>query len=64
MTTNMGSEVSKQELLATLTAEHRRLDAELQQLERRRALTPAERDAVARLKKQKLLTKDRIARLS
>jgi uncharacterized protein YdcH (DUF465 family) len=47
-----------------LTAEHRRLDAELQQLERRRALTPTERAAIARLKKQKLLTKDRIARLS
>lgn len=58
------TEVSKQELLAELTAEHRRLDAELQQLERRRALTPNERDAIARLKKQKLLTKDRIARLS
>jgi len=58
------TEVSKQELLAELTAEHRRLDAELQQLERRRALTPTERDAIARLKKQKLLTKDRIARLS
>jgi uncharacterized protein YdcH (DUF465 family) len=64
VTTNTSSEVSKQELLDTLTAEHRRLDAELQQLERRRALTPSERDAIARLKKQKLLTKDRIARLS
>jgi uncharacterized protein YdcH (DUF465 family) len=58
------TEVSKQELLAELTAEHRRLDAELQQLERRRALTPTERNEIARLKKQKLLTKDRIARLS
>ena len=58
------TEVSKQELLAELTAEHRRLDAELQQLERRRAPTPTEREAIARLKKQKLLTKDRIARLS
>ncbi len=58
------TEVSKQELLAELTAEHRRLDAELQQLERRRPLPPTERDEMARLKKQKLLTKDRIARLS
>jgi len=58
------TEVSKQELLAELTAEHRRLDAAVQQLERRRALTPTERDEIARLKKQKLLTKDRIARLS
>ena len=58
------TEVSKQELLAELTAEHRRLDAELRQLERRRALTPTEQHEVARLKKQKLLTKDRIARLS
>jgi len=53
----------KQDMLAELTAEHRRLDEQVQQLERRRALTPTERDEIARLKKQKLLTKDRIARL-
>ena len=58
------TEVSKEALLAQLTAEHRRLDEELQQLERRRALTPNERQEIARLKKQKLLTKDRITRLS
>jgi len=58
------TEVSKADLLAELTAEHRRLDAELQQLEKRRALSPNERAEIARLKKQKLLTKDRIARLS
>ena len=56
--------VSKETLLAELTAEHRRLDEMLQQLERRRALTPHERDEISRLKKQKLLTKDRITRLS
>jgi len=56
--------VSKEVLLAELTAEHRRLDALLQQLEKRRALTPNERAEISRLKKQKLLTKDRIARLS
>ena len=50
-------------MLAELTAEHRRLDQQVQQLEKRRALTPAERTEIARLKKQKLLTKDRIARL-
>jgi uncharacterized protein YdcH (DUF465 family) len=50
-------------MLAELTAEHRRLDAQVQQLEKRRALTPSERNEIARLKKQKLLTKDRIARL-
>jgi uncharacterized protein YdcH (DUF465 family) len=54
----------KQVLLETLTAEHRRLDEALQSLERRRALTPAEQAEVSRLKKQKLLTKDKIARLS
>jgi len=54
----------KDTLLAQLTAEHRRLDQQLQELERRRALTPSERDQIAKLKKQKLLTKDRIARLS
>jgi uncharacterized protein YdcH (DUF465 family) len=56
--------VSKQALLDELTAEHRRLDEEVQLLERRRALTPAEQVEISRLKKQKLLTKDRIARLS
>jgi uncharacterized protein YdcH (DUF465 family) len=54
----------KQALLDELTAEHRRLDDQLRSLERRRALTPAEQVEVSRLKKQKLLTKDRIARLS
>jgi uncharacterized protein YdcH (DUF465 family) len=56
--------VSKQALLEELTAEHRRLDEEVQVLERRRSLTPAEQAEMSRLKKQKLLTKDRIARLS
>lgn len=56
--------VTKETLLAELTAEHRRLDQEVQVLERRRSLTPAEQADLSRLKKQKLLTKDRIARLS
>ena len=60
----MTSTTEKDTLLAQLTAEHRRLDQQLQELERRRALTPSERDQIAKLKKQKLLTKDRIARLS
>ncbi len=55
---------TNQVLLDELTAEHRRLDEALQALERRRALTPAEQAEMSRLKKQKLLTKDRIARLS
>lgn len=58
------TEVSKESLLAELTAEHRRLDEQVQLLERRRSLTPAEQAEVSRLKKQKLLTKDRIARLA
>ena len=62
MTEAQGSK--KQELLAELTEEHRRLDELLHQLEKRRAPTPNERDEISRLKKQKLLTKDRIARLS
>ena len=57
-------EGSNKTLLAELTAEHRRLDELLQQLEKRRALTPTDRAEISRLKKQKLLTKDRIARLS
>ena len=60
----MNPEPSKQDLLAELTAEHRRLDEAVQVLERRRALTPAEQAEMSRLKKQKLLTKDKIARLS
>jgi uncharacterized protein YdcH (DUF465 family) len=51
-------------LLAELTAEHRRLDDLLTRLERRRALSPTDIAEISRLKKQKLLTKDRIARLS
>ena len=57
-------EASKQSVLEQLTAEHRRLDEQLKMLERRRTLTPAEQVEITRLKKQKLLTKDRIARLS
>lgn len=59
----LNTQVSKESLLAELTAEHRRLDEQVQSLERRRALTPAEQAEISRLKKQKLLTKDRIARL-
>ena len=55
---------TNQDLLEELNAEHRRLDEALQALERRRSLTPSERAEVSRLKKQKLLTKDRIARLA
>ena len=55
---------SKESLLAELTAEHRRLDDQVASFERRRSLTPVEQAEVSRLKKQKLLTKDRIARLS
>ena len=61
---NPTTEVTKQALLEELTAEHRRLDEQVQLLERRRALTPTEQVEMSRLKKQKLLTKDRIARLS
>ena len=59
----MGPVASNQDILEELTAEHRRLDEQVQQLEKRHALSPADRDQIARLKKQKLLTKDRIARL-
>ena len=57
------TDVDKQALLSQLTDEHKRLDEELKQLERRRSLTPAEQAQVTQLKKQKLLTKDKIARL-
>ena len=58
------AEITNQTLLEELTAEHRRLDEQVQMLERRRALTPAEQAEMSRLKKQKLLTKDRITRVS
>ncbi len=50
--------------LAELRAEHQRLDELLVRLQRRHTLTPAEQAEISRLKKQKLLTKDRIARLA
>jgi uncharacterized protein YdcH (DUF465 family) len=56
--------VNEASSLADLVEQHRALESSLQRLEGRRTLTPAERQEVARLKKQKLLTKDRIARLS
>jgi uncharacterized protein YdcH (DUF465 family) len=57
------TEDAKRAVLEQLTAEHRRLDEQLKMLERRRALTPSEQVEIIRLKKQKLLTKDRIARV-
>jgi uncharacterized protein YdcH (DUF465 family) len=56
--------VNTQESLDTLLEEHRRLESSLEQLAARRTLTPAEQREMALLKKQKLLTKDRIARLA
>ena len=56
--------VSETELLATLTDEHRQLDARLHELERQVSMTSAERDEYCLLKKRKLLTKDRIARIT
>jgi len=56
--------VSKTDLLATLSKEHRRLDARLRKLDRQVSLTSAERVEYCLLKKQKLLTKDRIARIT
>jgi hypothetical protein len=56
--------VSEQDILAELEEQHRQLEQSLQDLTARRTLTSAEQHEVARLKKQKLLTKDRIARLA
>lgn len=50
--------------LTSLEAEHRELEARLAELERHLSLTPEEQLERARLKKLKLVTKDRIARLS
>ena len=57
--------VDSQESLAQyLSAEHRRLDERLKALERQISLTASEQAEYVRLKKQKLLTKDQLARLS
>jgi len=51
-------------VLAELVSEHRRIDDRIKHLERQRSLTGAEQAEVLTLKKMKLQTKDRIARLS
>ena len=56
--------VSKTELLTTLTREHRQLDERLRQLDRQVSMTSAERNEYCLLKKRKLLTKDRISRIT
>ncbi|MEZ4361166.1 MAG: YdcH family protein [Kofleriaceae bacterium] len=56
--------MNQPESLDSLMEEHQRLEHLLEQLSARRALTPAEQREIAELKKQKLRTKDRIARLS
>jgi uncharacterized protein YdcH (DUF465 family) len=61
--THPASSAEKQSLIEELTAEHRRLDLMVRELERRVVLSPAEQLEISRLKKQKLLTKDKLARL-
>jgi uncharacterized protein YdcH (DUF465 family) len=63
VTTQAVSDADKQTLLEELTREHRRLDDLVRELERKVALSPAEQVEYSRLKKRKLWTKDRIARL-
>ena len=50
-------------LLAELVTEHRRIDERIKHLAEQRSLTSSEQVEIQRLKKQKLLTKDRISRL-
>lgn len=54
---------ARDEMVAALIEEHRRLDERLRTLETQRFLTSAEQVEVAQLKKQKLRAKDRIALL-
>ena len=54
---------SRNEMVAALLEEHRRLDERLRSLETQRFLTATEQIEVSRLKKQKLRAKDRIERL-
>jgi hypothetical protein len=57
-------ELSRDELIEYLTQEHRRMDERLKQLARQISMTATEQVEYARLKKQKLATKDRLARLA
>ncbi len=59
----MTTQVDVDPTLEQLTQEHRRLDELVRAMERKPALSPAEQIEYSRLKKQKLHTKDRIARL-
>ena len=52
-----------EEYLSTLESRHRSLDDAVSRLDRRAYLTPTEQRTVAELKKEKLMTKDRIVKL-
>ena len=54
---------SRNEMVAALLEEHRRLDERLRALETQRFLTATEQIEVSHLKKQKLRAKDRLERL-
>jgi len=54
---------TREEMVAALIEEHRRLDERLRILETQRFLTSSEQVEVVQLKKQKLRAKDRIALL-
>ncbi len=54
---------SRDEMVAALIEEHRRLDERLRTLDTQRFLTSTEQVEYARLKKQKLRAKDRLERL-
>jgi hypothetical protein len=57
------SGTSTPELLSNLLDEHRRLDQRLRAMDAQVSMTASERLEYAQLKKRKLATKDRIARL-
>ena len=54
---------ARDELVAALLEEHRRLDERLRALETQRFLTQPEQVEYSQLKKQKLRAKDRLERL-
>jgi len=56
-------EVMQARDLDHLEERHRNLDVAVTRLERRAYLTPSEQTTMTKLKKEKLLTKDRIAAL-
>lgn len=63
MSTQAEGATNHDHVLAELVSEHRQMDERIKHLEQQRSLTSAEKTELSILKKRKLLTKDKIARM-